>query len=126
LGDYSSYYSGPTTYSDANASGSAVASESSDDDSGAQINNNAALVAVRLPADAELWFNGVKMPQTGQVRRFQTPPLQPGKEYSYEVRCSWRQDAREVNQTRRVMVHANDLLGLNFLPAQGGGPVAPR
>ena len=39
-------------------------------------------VTVRAPKDAEVWFGGQKTRQTGAVRRFVSPPLTPGQEYS--------------------------------------------
>jgi len=36
-------------------------------------------VTVRVPAEAEIWFQGTKMTQTGTVREYQSPPLTPGR-----------------------------------------------
>ncbi len=50
-----------------------------------------ATVNVYLPPDAELWFDGKKMTQTGAYRAFVTPLLIAGKAYSYMVRATWVQ-----------------------------------
>jgi uncharacterized protein (TIGR03000 family) len=44
-----------------------------------------------VPADAEVWFNGVPTKQTGTRREFVTPPLDPGGDYSYRLRVRWNE-----------------------------------
>ncbi len=44
-------------------------------------------ITVRLPANADLWFDGKKMTATGTVRTFSLPPLTSGSRYSYAVRA---------------------------------------
>ena len=138
--NYSSYYaepmsfsdSGPMSYTDDSTNGpptqgpAAAEANRGADASRPPIDDNAVLIAVRLPADAELWFDGQKTTQTGPVRRFETPPLKPGQEYGYEIRARWMEDGHEVNQTRKVTVHAGDRLGLNFQSASGNNSSSPR
>lgn len=47
-----------------------------------------ALMVVTMPPDGKLLANGQPIPGTGSVRVFQTPPLEPGKEYDYEIQIS--------------------------------------
>ncbi|HTK76338.1 MAG TPA: TIGR03000 domain-containing protein [Gemmataceae bacterium] len=49
---------------------------------------NAALIVVTMPPDGKLLANGKPIEGTGSVRVFQTPPLEPGKEYDYEIQIS--------------------------------------
>ena len=74
----------------------------------------AAHVAVRAPADAEVWFGAGKTRQTGAVREFVSPPLVPGQEYTYEVRARWTEGGREVVQTRRIDVSAGSRKVMDF------------
>jgi uncharacterized protein (TIGR03000 family) len=106
--DYNSFYYGSSgsTYTDRGAGAETPMDE------------NAALIAVRVPPEAEIWFDGKKTSQAGPVRRFETPPLEPGNDYSYEVRARWNENGREVDRTRKVMVHAGDRLALNFVHRQ--------
>jgi uncharacterized protein (TIGR03000 family) len=67
-----------------------------------------AAVDVRLPADAELRFDGVRVGQTGTLRRFMTPALVPGTDYAYDVAASWNEGGREVTRNRRVNLRAGD------------------
>jgi len=75
-----------------------------------------ASVQIQVPMpDAELWFNGVKMHQTGQTRQFVTPELATGESYTYEVRARWRQNGKEFDQTHTVTVHGGGQVEHAFL-----------
>jgi uncharacterized protein (TIGR03000 family) len=71
-------------------------------------------VDVRVPADAELWFEGQKTNQTGAERTFQSPPLEPGQKYVYDVRARWKENGKEVEQTRKVRVRAGERVTVDF------------
>jgi uncharacterized protein (TIGR03000 family) len=64
--------------------------------------DTAALLDVRVPANAELWFDGYKSKQTGPQREFRTPPLTTGKKYTYTVRAKWVADGKPVEERREV------------------------
>ncbi|MGE3803313.1 MAG: TIGR03000 domain-containing protein [Gemmataceae bacterium] len=76
--------------------------------------DNAALITVNVPAGAEIWFSGDKTSQTGTTRRFETPALEPGSNYSYSVRARWTENGKERDETKKVAVHANDRLTVDF------------
>src|SRR5262249_32174422 len=73
-------------------------------------------IDVRVPADAVLWFDDSPTSQTGTSRRFVSPPLNPGKEYSYRIKGRWKENGQDVTSTREVAVHAGDQLHLTFGP----------
>jgi uncharacterized protein (TIGR03000 family) len=74
-----------------------------------------ALIDVFLPRDAALTFQGVPMSETGPTRAFQSPPLLPGRTYTYDVRARWRTDGgQEVVRSRRLIVRAGDHLELDL------------
>jgi uncharacterized protein (TIGR03000 family) len=75
-------------------------------------------ITARVPANAELWFDGSKTTTTGSVREFQSPPLTPGSRYVYEVRARWKENGHEVTQTQKVEVTAGADVHLNF-PVSG-------
>ena len=52
-----------------------------------------AVLEVHLPADAELELDGNKTKLTGEVRRFESPPVQPGKTFAYGLRATWHSKA---------------------------------
>jgi len=76
--------------------------------------DNTAHVSVRIPADAEVWFGGGKTQQTGAVREFASPPLTPGKEYTYDIKARWMVGGKEVVQVRQVDVSAGSSKSVDF------------
>jgi uncharacterized protein (TIGR03000 family) len=78
-----------------------------------------ALIDVVLPADAALSFQGVPMTEeTGALRQFQSPPLTPGRNYSYDVRATWKdKEGREIVRSRRLTVRAGDHLDVDLTRA---------
>ena len=71
-------------------------------------------LSVRVPADAEIWVDGVATRQTGTSRKFVSPPLSAGQEYTYELTARWTENGREVVQTRRIDVTAGDRKSVDF------------
>lgn len=69
---------------------------------------------IRVPADAEIWFDGAKTESVGPAREFVSPALVPDHRYTYEIRARWKEGGREVTQTRRVTVHAGERVSLTF------------
>jgi uncharacterized protein (TIGR03000 family) len=65
-----------------------------------------ARVRVKLPADADLYVDGVRVPQTSEVRSFQTPKLETGRSYYYTLRADVVRDGRTVSASKRVTVEA--------------------
>jgi uncharacterized protein (TIGR03000 family) len=93
--------------------------------SGAAATSNAAVVRVEVPdANAEVWFNGSKTRQKGTMREFESPPLEPGQDYTYKVRAHWTQDGRDFDQERTVHVQAGAQKEVDFRRSQK--PPAPR
>jgi len=74
-------------------------------------------IAMRVPEEAEIWFDGVKTTSTGEFRAFQSPPLTPGRRYAYEVRARWGENGHEVTQTQKVTVSAGADVTIRF-PAE--------
>jgi uncharacterized protein (TIGR03000 family) len=95
----SGYYSPPAV-----AAASAVGPAGS---SGADLADNTAHIRMKLPANAEVWFEGVKTSQTGPVRDFVSPPLDSGKSFDYQIRVRWTENGQPVEQQRTVTVRAN-------------------
>jgi uncharacterized protein (TIGR03000 family) len=73
-----------------------------------------AVIEVRVPAGAEVWFNGEKTQRTGTVRVFQSPPLEPGTRYAYDVKARWTEDSKEMERTFHVPVTAGSRNDVTF------------
>jgi uncharacterized protein (TIGR03000 family) len=79
----------------------------------------AARLHVRLPADAGLWFGGTKVSSEGAAREFQTPVLQPGRLYEYEVQARWKENGRERTRTQQVILTAGSDVKVDLTPPSG-------
>ena len=79
------------------------------------------LINVRVPPNAEVWFDEQKTSQTGPMRTFITPPLNPDHDFVYHIRARWTENGRQVEKTRRVDVHAGDRHFVNFMGRQQEG-----
>jgi uncharacterized protein (TIGR03000 family) len=89
---------------------------------------NSATLTVRVPADAEIWFDEMKMTLTGMVREYVTPPLTPGQEYSYMVRARWTAEGRVFDQTHKISFRPGQSILVDFLtppPSPGQPPAGP-
>jgi uncharacterized protein (TIGR03000 family) len=109
----SDYYSTPATsngyYAPANAGSSYAYGASS------QQGANTARLNVRLPAaDAEVWFDDKPTQQRGTMREFASPPLNPDKNYTYEVRARWMENGKTMERTKKVAVRANGVATVDF------------
>jgi uncharacterized protein (TIGR03000 family) len=70
---------------------------------------------VRLPdPNAEVWVEGKLTNQRGTLREFVSPPLNPDKSYTYDVRARWTENGKDVERTRTVPVRANGNITVDF------------
>jgi uncharacterized protein (TIGR03000 family) len=91
---------------------------------------NQALINVRVPPDAEVWFDDQKTTQTGGFRSFISPSLNPNEDFVYTIRARWTENGRPVEKTRKLHVHAGDRLFANFMTqgprGTGSGTSGPQ
>jgi uncharacterized protein (TIGR03000 family) len=80
---------------------------------------NAAHLSVVVPSNAQVFFDGEKTSQRGQLRRFVTPSLDQGQNYTYEIRAVWDENGNKVERTRKVHVRAGQQSSVDFM-AMGG------
>jgi uncharacterized protein (TIGR03000 family) len=73
-----------------------------------------AYVNVWVPASAELRFEGMSTEPRGSFRHFATPPLIPGREYTYDISASWNENGQPVTRSRHVAIRAGDRLYVDF------------
>jgi uncharacterized protein (TIGR03000 family) len=83
-----------------------------------------ATITLRCPANATVWIEDQKMTQTGPVRSYQSPALQPNKTYYYKFKVSWPTAAGQPDQVfeKEVTVRAGQTTLLDF-NAPGGPAV---
>jgi uncharacterized protein (TIGR03000 family) len=68
-----------------------------------------ATIIVRLPADARLLIDDAATRSTSSVRTFQTPPLEPGKEFSYTLRAERLSNGQPVSVRQEITVRAGEV-----------------
>jgi uncharacterized protein (TIGR03000 family) len=84
--------------------------------------DNRVLVTVRVPPNAQVWFDDQRTNQTGTFRTFISPPVNPNGNFVYQIRARWTENGQPVEKTRRIEVEAGDRLVVNFFnPRQGMG-----
>jgi uncharacterized protein (TIGR03000 family) len=82
-------------------------------------NARCARVEVALPhPDADIWLNATAMKGTGTERAFESPELEAGKTYQYEVVARWRQDGREKAEARTLTVAPGQTVLADFTRAK--------
>jgi uncharacterized protein (TIGR03000 family) len=110
-GNYSSYGLGYGSPSDLGSSHSNGTVGSAPADSTAHL-------TLKVPANAEVWFEGAKTTSTGSVREYQSPPLSAGR-YTYHIRARWTENGRDITQTKNVTVSSGAHLTVEFPIASG-------
>ena len=93
-----------------------------------RIPQNAVLLRVQVPENAQVFLDDQKTSQTGPVREFVTPPLNPGQPFSYDVKARWTENGQEVVRDKRVTFHAGDRLTVDMTApdnARTTQPIAP-
>ena len=73
-----------------------------------------ARITVRLPADARLFVNGEACALTSNTRSFETPRLQPGREYAYTLKAEVVRDGRTRSESRQVVFQAGKQVQVEF------------
>lgn len=76
---------------------------------------DAAIVIVKLPAEAELWFDESRTTLNGSYRRFVTPPLEAGHQLVYSLRVHWHIKDADLTRVEKVRVEPGKTVTVNFL-----------
>lgn len=72
------------------------------------------VISLQMPAGARLAVNDQDIPVRTATPAFITPPLEPGKDYSYDFKVTTTEDGKTVTRTKRVTVRAGGLVRLNY------------
>jgi uncharacterized protein (TIGR03000 family) len=67
-----------------------------------------------LPADAKLYVDDQLMKTVSERRTFITPPLEANATYYYILRAEAVRDGKPVSESKRVVLHAGDLVRASF------------
>jgi len=76
-----------------------------------------AYLKLSVPAAAIVEIEGVKTTQTGEVRRFVSPPLAAGKNYTYTVKVTWKDaDGKPQSKEETVKVVPGETVVVDLRP----------
>jgi uncharacterized protein (TIGR03000 family) len=76
---------------------------------------SSASVIVRLPANAELFCDNVRLTLVGSERNFLSPVLPPGRTFPYIIRARWvGSDGKTIEQIRSIQVEAGRKTTVDF------------
>jgi uncharacterized protein (TIGR03000 family) len=73
-----------------------------------------AKVIVQLPAGAKLYVDDQAIKTTSDSQSFNTPRLEPGQTYYYEVRAEAVRDGKTVVESKRILVRAGQEVSVAF------------
>jgi uncharacterized protein (TIGR03000 family) len=73
-----------------------------------------AVLAVKCPANAEIWLNDYKTKMTGPDRDFISPPLSKEMNHRYHVRVRWIENGFAIIQERHVPVAPGTRTSVRF------------
>lgn len=79
-----------------------------------------ALIKVKVPESATIWFESQKMSQSGAMRIFQSPGLDNKKTYYYKLKVSWPTGigtmGKDFVSEQEVAVKAGETTTIDFTP----------
>jgi uncharacterized protein (TIGR03000 family) len=81
----------------------------------APMDRNSALIRVRVPPDAKVFFDNNPTQQIGPERAFVTPPLPREQNSAYEITARWMENGQERRETRTVRPIAGQAVNVDFL-----------
>lgn len=86
-----------------------------------------AYLKLSVPATAVVEIEGVKTTQTGEVRRFVSPPLAAGKNYTYTVKVTWKDaDGKEQKKEETVKVQPGETAVVDLRPTAAAAKEEPK
>jgi len=73
-------------------------------------------VAIHVPADAQVLFNGLVAGGRGEKRTFVTPDLEPGQDYEYVLTAEVLRDGEKLRVTERAIIRAGEETSVTLSP----------
>lgn len=75
---------------------------------------NLARLTLSVPAGAEVYLAGKKI-EMGTQRTFESPELKPGESYTFDVRVTWKENGKDVEEKRSLSIQAGELQSLQYI-----------
>jgi uncharacterized protein (TIGR03000 family) len=77
--------------------------------------SDSARINIHVPPHARVFFDGAPTRQPGEFRQFVSPPLEPNRTYSYEIRAAWTENGGTVEERRKLEIRRGQELKIDFL-----------
>ena len=77
-------------------------------------NENQIALRVNVPDAVCVWIEGQPTRQMGTERVYLSPPLEPGKTYTYTVRAAWMANGREMTEEKKQEGQPGQEVAINF------------
>ncbi|MCI0680488.1 MAG: TIGR03000 domain-containing protein [Gemmataceae bacterium] len=85
-----------------------------------------ATIDVRLPnPDAEIWIDGAETESRGTERRYWSPTLRAGSNYSYTITAAWSDDGEVRTIERQIPLQAGSRVLLDFTQSPSRVTITP-
>jgi uncharacterized protein (TIGR03000 family) len=68
------------------------------------------VLIIRVPAQALVDIEGVRTRSTGEVRRFQSPPLPVDQSFIYNVKATWKAGDQDIVREHKATVRGGEEL----------------
>ena len=78
-----------------------------------------ARLIVDVPADGKVYVDDQPMKTPAEHRVYQTPDLEPGQTYVYDIRVEVQRDGKAVSETKRVLLKAGQEVHADFKDMSG-------
>jgi uncharacterized protein (TIGR03000 family) len=89
-------------------------------------NDRPVQIIVRVPENAVVYFNGIKTNETGPVREFVSPAIEPGYDYEYQIQATWKNsNGQDVTRSVTRTVHAGESINVDFTAMKSAAPTTP-
>src|SRR5262245_55502035 len=73
-----------------------------------------ALIVVKLPEEGQLTIDDSTTKQEGEERTFVTPPLEPGKQFTYTLAVTVKRGDKLLTRKREVVVRSARTSSVDF------------
>ena len=80
-----------------------------------------ARLTLNVPASAQVWLGGQPVDAAAIPIILESPALESGQRYSFDVRVVWNEGRKEQERKRTVLVEAGDSKSLTYTAANGDG-----
>jgi uncharacterized protein (TIGR03000 family) len=78
-----------------------------------------------VPVGAEVWLQGKKY-DVGPSHIFESPDLNPGETFTFDVRVTWQEKGKKVEEKRVLTMKAGDCQSLQYISLTPAPPPAKK